>query len=250
MTNSNNSGQHRISESPDTASESRAPRNSGRGIAAELNKRGTWTITCDSCGHPGRIEIAMSKAWTNRFGAQAAGTGSGFLKRTWSRHNVRRTQSVNHEEIIMATIHDSQIEPWVLVEGPSSGDAEFTTQWLLAAISADGLLEDYYAIDPSFRPLILGLETMYCIEFVPAAMAFLRKWLKTRSAFSLSLFDSQWTHMFAIMAGVGFFTRTGDRYQITVPKNLMITSIKGARAQYFSWPLPKMRNICTARSNF
>jgi hypothetical protein len=34
--------------------------------------------------------------------------------------------------------------------------------------------------------------------------------MKTRSAFSLSLFDSQWTHMFAIMAGAGFFTRTGD----------------------------------------
>ena len=134
----------------------------------------------------------------------------------------------------MATIHDSQIETWVLVEGPSSVDGKFTSQWLLAAISADRLLEDYYAKDPNFRPSIVGLETMNCIEFVPAAMAFLRKWLKTRSAFSLSLYDSQWTHMFSIMAGVGFFSRTGDRYQMTLPKNLMITSIKGADANFAS----------------
>jgi hypothetical protein len=128
-------------------------------------------------------------------------------------------------------LHDSEREPWVLVEGPSSGDAEFTSQWLLAAIAADRLLEEYYAKDPNFRPSILGLETMYCIEFVPAAMAFLRKWLKTQTAFSLSLFDSQWTHMFSIMEGVGFFTRTGDRYQMTLPKNLMITPIKDAVLQ-------------------
>jgi hypothetical protein len=77
---------------------SRAPRNGGEALQLyELNKRGTGRSRAISFGHQGRIEIAVSKAWTNRFGAQAAGIGSGFLKRTWSRRgpNVRRTQPVN-----------------------------------------------------------------------------------------------------------------------------------------------------------
>ena len=69
---------------------------------------------------------------------------------------------------------------------------------------------------------------MYCVEFVPAAMAFVRKWLKTRSAFSLSLVDSPWTHMFAIMADTGIFSRTNDRYQMALPKKLMFAQIKQA----------------------
>jgi hypothetical protein len=150
------------------------------------------------------------------------------LEKITSRQKAALVREFNLSNTRKMTVHESQFEPWVLVEGPSCADAEFTAQWLLAAISADRLLEDYYAVDPSFQPSILALETMYCVEFVPAAMAFVRKWLKIRSAFSLSLLDSQWSNMFAIMAGAGFFTRTNDRYQMALPKNLMFAQIKHA----------------------
>lgn len=142
-----------------------------------------------------------------------------------------RKSNLSNMRRMTTVLYDSAVEPWVLIEGPSCGDAEFTAQWLLAAISADRLLEDYYAVDPSFRPSISALETMYCVEFAPAAMAFVRKWLKTRSAFSLSLLDSQWSNMFAIMAAASFLTRTDDRYQMTLPGDLTVTQIKQAILQ-------------------
>src|SRR6476659_9482060 len=74
----------------------------------------------------------------------------------------------------------------VVVEGPSCGDAEFICRWLNAAIESDRLLQQHFEQEPDFRKDIFRLEMMYCVEFAPAATAFIRKWLKDRRSFSLS----------------------------------------------------------------
>jgi hypothetical protein len=116
---------------------------------------------------------------------------------------------------------------WVFVEGPNLGDPKFTSQWLLAAVKADGLLQDYYLNDPAFRPSIKRLECAYVMEFSDAAMAFLAMCLE-HGIFSLNLADSDWAEPFAIMAATGFFTATGERYQVTLPKELTMETIKSA----------------------
>jgi hypothetical protein len=131
----------------------------------------------------------------------------------------------------MTTISELREDRWILVEGPSSGDAEFTSQWLQAAIEADRLLKDYYSNDPIFRSRIDRLEVVYIIEFASSAMTFVEMWLKGPNVFSLGL--SEWaTEFFAIMVPTGFFTRTGDRYQMTIPKDLKIETIKNSLLQF------------------
>jgi hypothetical protein len=113
----------------------------------------------------------------------------------------------------------------VVIERPSCGDAEFISRWLDAASASDHLLQQHYKDNPEFRKEIFRLEVMYCVEFAPAATAFIRNWLKDRRSFSLSLRDSVWAEIFTVMVGIGFFTRTGVRYQMTVPEPLNLESI-------------------------
>jgi hypothetical protein len=113
----------------------------------------------------------------------------------------------------------------VVVEGPSCGDAEFICQWLNAALESDRLLDQHSTKDPPFWNSMLRLEMESLIEFAPAATAFIRKWLKNRRSFSLNLRDSPWVGIFTVMVGIGFFTRTGNRYQMTVPHRVELGSI-------------------------
>jgi hypothetical protein len=113
----------------------------------------------------------------------------------------------------------------VVVEGASCGDAEFICRWVNAALECDRLLQQHLNENPEFRKTISRLELMYCIEFASAATAFIRSWLKDRRSFSLSLRDSMWAEIFTVMVGMGFFTRTGDHYQMTVPHIVELSSI-------------------------
>jgi hypothetical protein len=117
---------------------------------------------------------------------------------------------------------------WLLVEGPGCGDAEFTCQWIQSAIDADRLLKQQFSGDLSFRPNIDRREVARLIEFGPAAMAFVGMWLSQVGTFSLDLLDCEWAEMFCVMALVGFFTQTGERYQMTVPKDLKAERIRDA----------------------
>jgi hypothetical protein len=119
----------------------------------------------------------------------------------------------------------------VVVEGPSCGDAEFICRWLNAAIESDRLLQQHFEQEPGFRKDIIRLEMMYCVEFAPAATAFIRKWLKDRRSFSLSLRDSMWAEIFTVMVGIGFFTRTHNHYQMTVPRSIELDSITASLLQ-------------------
>jgi hypothetical protein len=115
---------------------------------------------------------------------------------------------------------------WILVEGPCSGDAEFTYRWLQSAIEADRLLQHHFHEDPGFRSSVSRLEIACNIEFATSAMAFIRMWLERGDTFSFDLIDSEWAEIGFVMAAVGFFSQTGDRYQMTIPKHLTLNRIK------------------------
>lgn len=119
-------------------------------------------------------------------------------------------------------------ELFVVIEGPSCGDAEFISCWLASAIEADGILRPYLLQNPDFKKQIICIEAAYLVAFTPAALAFVRKWFRAMGAFSIYLRSSQWSDMLAIMTDVGFFTKTGARYQMTVPKTLEIETITKA----------------------
>jgi hypothetical protein len=122
----------------------------------------------------------------------------------------------------------------VLVEGPRPGDLTFVTRWLLSAIKADRLLQREFSKNPEFRTSIHRLEAWACVEFQPAAMAFLGMWFQDLTSFSLDLDGSEdweWADMFVIMTTAGFFELTGNRYQMTIPSKLELGKIKSVMQQ-------------------
>jgi hypothetical protein len=139
----------------------------------------------------------------------------------------------SHDEMLAAYSHPGRpsnvpARNWILIEGPSIGDADFTTAWLGAAVQADEALQAYFRTNPSFRERLRRLEIVSLIEFAPCAMAFVRMWLEGMGIFGIDLFDSEDAELFSIMAAAGFFMRTGERYQMTVPQRVNLVAIRDA----------------------
>lgn len=118
-------------------------------------------------------------------------------------------------------------DPWVLVEGPGPGDAEFLGRWLLAAAAADKTLTEQFERNENLRNQIRNLEVVSLIAFAPAATKFVELLMKNLTCFSLSVWD-EWGEMFAVMAQLGFFSRTGHRHQMTVPRQVPGEAIETA----------------------
>ena len=118
---------------------------------------------------------------------------------------------------------------WVLVEGPAPDDAAFLGHWLLAAVDADRELEEQLKRNPTLKPQIARLEVVYLIQFSSAATKFVELLMGNLTCFSLNLWrDEQWGEIFAVMADLGFFCLTGDRYQMTLPKEISGLKIEAA----------------------
>ena len=117
---------------------------------------------------------------------------------------------------------------WILVEGPRPGDAQFLGQWLLAAAKADKLLQEQFEIDPDFKRAVDRLEGVYGFAFSPTATKCIEFLMTDLTAFPLSVFDEPWGEVFVVMAELGFFTETSDRYQMTIPKDPSSEEIKAA----------------------
>jgi hypothetical protein len=133
-------------------------------------------------------------------------------------------------KIVEAKIHNEPTDHstksyFILAEGPRRSDAGFASQWLLSAIEADRLLQPYLSETPGFHVSIVRLECPYKIEFGPSAMAFIGMW-QTKGCFSLDLLDPEWAEIFCIMARLGFFKQTGQRYQMIVPETVELDRIK------------------------
>jgi hypothetical protein len=120
----------------------------------------------------------------------------------------------------------------VVIEGPSCGDAQFISRWLNVATECDRLLQQHFTGSPEFRKSIFRLEIEYLIEFAPAAAAFIRKWLKDRQSFHLNLRNSPWAEIFTVMVGIGFFTRTGRHYHMTVPHPIELDRVTDSLLQF------------------
>jgi hypothetical protein len=114
-----------------------------------------------------------------------------------------------------------------LVEGPSWGDAEFYARWLLGAAKANELLEDAKKSDAEFRKAIVTLEVGQVIDFGIMATLFTTELAVEFHSFVVDV-NSEDLVPFVLMLEMGFFTRTGDRYQMTLPPNLVIDTVKEA----------------------
>jgi hypothetical protein len=117
--------------------------------------------------------------------------------------------------------------PCVLVEGPCWGDAEFYGQWLLAAAKAKELLQTTKKRDAEFYAAIATLEMMQDLDFGIMATVFVSRLAVEFDTFIIDAASSDLLD-FVLMAEMGFFTRTGDRYQMTLPTSLEMGQIKRA----------------------
>lgn len=116
---------------------------------------------------------------------------------------------------------------WVVIEGPGPGDAEFLGRWLLAAPFADRALEEQFKRKANLRQQIATLEDLRLVSFSPAAIRSTRLLIENLSCFSLDVRD-EWGDLFAIMAKIGFYRLTGDRYQMTIPEDVSGSRIETA----------------------
>ena len=128
----------------------------------------------------------------------------------------------------MMQFQDFQEHHWILVEGPEPSDANFAVQWLQLALKADRLLQIEVFADPDFRPPIEHNDIASFVAFAPAAMAFIAMWLEDKNSFKMDLPKTGLAEIFVTMTDVGFFTQTGDRYQMTIPKSLKRTAIRAS----------------------
>jgi hypothetical protein len=122
-------------------------------------------------------------------------------------------------------------DPYVLVEGPPFGDAEFYGKWLLAAAEAEALWRALFKDDPIFTEQVDILWLAEIPEFGMAASAMLMNLWQYRTTFVLRLYEAL-GEMFAMMAAMDFFSQAGQRYQMTLPVDLSRTKVKTAMLRY------------------
>jgi hypothetical protein len=126
------------------------------------------------------------------------------------------------------TANSKKNETCILVEGPSWGDAEFYGNWLLLAAKASELLQQATMNDLEFREAIDALEMVRCLDFGIMATVFVSQFTDKKFHTFVVNADSVDLIEFVLMAEMGFFALTGDRYQMTTPSNLGMDKVKRA----------------------
>ena len=131
-------------------------------------------------------------------------------------------------------IHEN--EPYILVEGPGRGNAEFFGNWLSAAAKADALWNK--AIEGRiFKKKVELLTVIYIPDFGEAAIFFLSKLQKDNSSFMVRLNTAQFEELheveeLVVMIEMGFFVRTGQHYKMAIPVDLNIKTVKMAALKF------------------
>jgi hypothetical protein len=122
-------------------------------------------------------------------------------------------------------------EPFILIEGPMWGDAEFYGKWLLAAAKAAALWKTSIK-DPNFEKQIERLTVIP--EFSLSASFYLFQVQKNLVSFTIPLNCEDWGEVeeFTMMAEMGFFVLTGQRYQMAIPQGLSIEKVKMAALKF------------------
>lgn len=102
------------------------------------------------------------------------------------------------------------------------------SDWLLDAAKANALLKEANKSDAEFRRAIETLEVVRVIDFGIVATLFLAQLAEQAYSFIVDK-DAPDLVEFVLMAEMGFFTRTGDRYQMILPPNLDMNMVKQAQ---------------------
>ncbi len=124
----------------------------------------------------------------------------------------------------------------ILIEGPTYGDAEFYGNWLLSAAKANELLQQAKRDDPDFCKTMDVIECIRMLDIGVAATSFVSQFAASKQFDTFVIIagrddadaDSNEHIDFVTMVEMGFFTLTGDRYQITLPTTLDLATIKKA----------------------
>jgi hypothetical protein len=127
----------------------------------------------------------------------------------------------------------NESESCILVEGPGWADAEFYGKWLLAAAKAEALWTEALE-DPIFQKQVELLTIMYLPDFSIAATVMISQLEKNLVSFAIQLNgkEVELVDEFVIMADMGFFVLTGQRYKMTIPTKLNVESVKMAAHTY------------------
>ena len=121
---------------------------------------------------------------------------------------------------------DNQPKTHLLVEGAAWGDAAFYGRWLLAGAKANRLWKRARA-DSEFARLVDHLETTRILDLGIEATAFVMDLRKQLYSFVIEL-QSDEGESFAVMTEIGFFKWTGHHYQMAIPRQLTIKTVKDA----------------------
>src|SRR5262245_32728269 len=121
-------------------------------------------------------------------------------------------------------------DPYILVQGPAWGDAQFYGEWLLAAARAEAYRKEAYA-DGDFRRQVKHVCDSYIPDFGIAATAMIIQLKDYRTTFLIEL-DSIDGEDFAMMAEMGFFAQRNPSYQMTLPYLLTLEKVKAAIFKY------------------
>ena len=116
-------------------------------------------------------------------------------------------------------------EPYLLIEGPKRGDTTFYAKWLLGATKANALWEKAIK-DSSFKKQVKISQLYYHLNLSSCATTFLS--LETNLACFVTPLVPWEAKEFAIMAEMGFFVLTGQRYQMVIPRRLTMGKVKKA----------------------
>ena len=124
-------------------------------------------------------------------------------------------------------------DPYILVEGPKRCDAEFYGKWLLMAAKAEALWEKALA-DPDFEKRVFSLVSGEIPDFGRGATVMLSRLEKDFISFKLRVFRNYMSLVeeFVMMAEMGFFVLTGQRYQMTIPAELNAERVKMAALKF------------------
>jgi|SoiMethySBSTD1v2_1073268.scaffolds.fasta_scaffold542026_2 hypothetical protein len=116
---------------------------------------------------------------------------------------------------------------YVLVEGPTWGDAQFYGEWLLAAAKAQLFWTDAVK-DQQFAKEIERLRVAYEPDFGIAATVMLMNLRGHWTTFVLDLLYSEEGEEFVMMAGIGLFVPSGRAWRMTIPPVLTSETVKNA----------------------
>jgi hypothetical protein len=116
----------------------------------------------------------------------------------------------------------------VLIESPGWLDASFYGKWLLAAAEAQRLWREAVQYDCEFRSQIDRLEVISLVLLGNEALKVIGELAKNDICTSVVRVDTDLGDGVALLARMGFFALTGERYQMVLPSGLNAEIVKGA----------------------